>query len=245
VDQELPVSSSMPGAGALPPLTIPPASVAARSQGAASVELPRILNIGSGKNFRDSCLNIDVSPYWQPDIVADLNQPFPGDDALFETDRFGRIQLLPGSFDAILAVDVLEHLEQLQVAMKSCLDLLRVGGVFQIQVPYELSTGAWSDPTHVRAFNERSWLYWTEWVWYVGWTEHRFELGLLHPIASELGLELEEQGVGIREILRTPRAIDAMYVELRKIEMSEEERRFVLGQRDRGVDPNLEWPGDR
>jgi hypothetical protein len=36
-----------------------------------------------------------------------------------------------------------------------------------------------------------------------------------------------------------------MYVELRKIEMSEEERRFVLGQRDRGVDPNLEWPGDR
>jgi len=43
--------------------------------------------------------------------------------------------------------------------MTNCLKLLRVGGVFKILVPYDLSYGAWQDPTHIRAFNERSWLY--------------------------------------------------------------------------------------
>jgi len=58
--------------------------------------------------------------------------------------------------------------------MKSCLDLLKVGGIFEINVPYDLSLGAWQDQTHVRAFNENSWLYYTDWFWDMGWTEARF-----------------------------------------------------------------------
>ncbi|MBX9715374.1 MAG: hypothetical protein K2X42_02135, partial [Burkholderiaceae bacterium] len=35
---------------------------------------------------------------------------------------------------------------------------------------------AWQDPTHVRAMNENSWIYYIEWFWYLGWFEHRFEM---------------------------------------------------------------------
>lgn len=35
---------------------------------------------------------------------------------------------------------------------------------------------AWQDPTHVRALNENSWTYYTDWFWYLGWYEHRFEI---------------------------------------------------------------------
>lgn len=196
----------------------------------AAVTVPRRLNIGSGRSFRPDCLNVDVSPYWQPDIVADLNAQFPAGDRSYETDRFGRIVLEPGSFDEIIAIDVLEHVRELQVVMESCLDLLREGGVFCIYVPHELSLGAWSDPTHVRAFNERSWVYWTEWVWYFGWTEHRYQLGHFQAIANEYGLALEAEGRSVQEILRTPRAIDAMYVELVKARMTDEQRDFVRQQ---------------
>ena len=34
--------------------------------------IPNILNIGSGKDFRDDCLNIDVLDRVNPDIVVDL-----------------------------------------------------------------------------------------------------------------------------------------------------------------------------
>jgi len=34
---------------------------------------------------------------------------------------------------------------------------LRVGGVLKVAVPYELSLGAWSDPTHVRDYSEEEW----------------------------------------------------------------------------------------
>jgi hypothetical protein len=43
-------------------------------------------------------------------------------------------------------------------------------------VPYEKALTAWQDPTHIRAMNENSWIYYIEWFWYLGWFEHRFEM---------------------------------------------------------------------
>ena len=105
-----------------------------------TMDYPRILNVGSGKDRREDCLNLDIDDTWSPDIVADLNQPFfPVEPRTFRTERFGEIAIGKNAFDAIIAHDVLEHLPHLITAMKNCLDLLREGGQFDIVVPYDLS----------------------------------------------------------------------------------------------------------
>jgi SAM-dependent methyltransferase len=76
----------------------------------------------------------------------------------------------------IIENDVLEHVPNLEMLMGNCLRLLNIGGKFIINVPYDLSYGAWQDPTHIRAFNQNSWLYYTSWFWYLGWFEYRFEI---------------------------------------------------------------------
>ena len=202
--------------------------------------IPTLLNIGSGKSFLPQALNVDVGARWQPDIVADLEQPFPaGPDAIYETVRFGPIRLRPGSFTHIVAFDVLEHLRDLTTCMTSCLQLLAPEGEFIIQVPYELSLGAWSDPTHVRAFNERSWVYYTAWAWYLGWTEAHFELADLRFDLSPAGQQLAQQGKPIEELLPIPRAVDSMRATLRKKVYTPEQQRqvreFLAGQGTRPV----------
>ena len=81
-----------------------------------------------------------------------------------------------GSVQAVYANNVLEHVPDLVTLMGNCLKLLKTGGEFRIEVPYEHARAAWQDPTHVRALNENSWSYYTDWFWYLGWYEHRFEI---------------------------------------------------------------------
>jgi hypothetical protein len=97
--------------------------------------------------------------------------------------------------------------------LRNCRDLLIPNGKFTISVPYELSLGAWQDPTHVRAFNENSWLYYTDWCWCLGW-DKGFKLTELQFKLTELGTEMSEAGLPDQEILRTPRAVDSMKVVL-------------------------------
>ncbi|RRA47273.1 hypothetical protein [Acidipila sp. EB88] len=183
---------------------------------------PRSMNLGSGKDWRAECLNIDINDHWQPDAVFNLADPFPGAHTL-HTDRFGPVVLEPGCLDEILANDVLEHIPDLMQAMTNALLLLRPGGLFRIHVPYDLAWGAWQDPTHVRAFNERSWLYYTEWFWYMGWTDARFTIDSLDFCLSPLGESLRDSGAG-DELVRTPRAVDSMRVVLRKQLLNAEEK---------------------
>ncbi len=169
------------------------------------MKTPRKMNLGSGKNYLEGYLNIDINPLWKPDLVGDISAPLASRAGL-------------GEFDEIIASDVLEHIPDLVAAMTNCLDLLRVGGVMKITVPYDLSLGAWSDPTHVRAFNERSWIYFCEWFWYFGWKTHRF---FLKDLRYALADGVEFSG----DALRTPRYIEAMYVELEKVELTQEEKK--------------------
>ena len=171
-----------------------------------------ILNLGSGKDWREDCLNSDIQARVNPDWVCDISKVQWGE--LVET-RFGQIKIRPEMFEKIVANDVLEHIPDLVSAMKNCRDLLVKGGKFVISVPYELSLGAWQDPTHVRAFNENSWLYYTEWCWYLGW-DSGFTIEQLEFKLSELGDELVEMGMADDKILRTPRAVDSMKVTLCK-----------------------------
>ena len=186
---------------------------------------PRRLNIGSGKDFRPEFLNVDWNDYWGPDIIMDLNQPVPLGKPL-PSSRFGELSLEAGSFDEIVANDLLEHIRDLSVLMTSCLRLLKEGGELKIKVPYDLSYGAWQDPTHVRAFNERSWLYYTDWFWYLGWTEARFDLASINFGLSDYGRTLKGKTAD-EMLLRHPRAVDEMQVVLRKRALTREEIQLV------------------
>jgi SAM-dependent methyltransferase len=193
---------------------------------ASEVKIPAKLNLGSGKDWREDYFNVDFDPYWEPDAALDFGKPLPIGMPL-ETDRFGAVLLENNSFDEIIANDSLEHIPNLMTAMHSCLNLLKVGGLFRISVPYDLSWGAWQDPTHVRAFNERSWLYYTDWFWYMGWTEARFDLAQFNLDLSPFGERLREQQVKGEDLVRCPRAVNQMRVVLRKRLLTDTEKQQV------------------
>lgn len=188
--------------------------------------LPRELNLGSGKSYDSRMFNIDINPQWQPDALIDLSQP----DALVrphDCGRFGTRVLPAGHFEKIKATDVLEHVPQLLTMMSNCLELLADGGRMDIVVPYDLSLGAWQDPTHVRAFNQNSWLYYTDWYWYVGWEKARFDTESLIYIVSALGDKMQKAGTGTDEIVACPRAVDAMHVTLKKRALTVQESEYT------------------
>jgi SAM-dependent methyltransferase len=189
--------------------------------------LPGTLHLGSGKDFRPDCFNVDVNPAWGPDAVLDVAAPSLIGSTL-ETGRFGRVTLAEESFELAIANDVLEHIPDLTVAMTNMLRLLKPGGIFEVSVPYDLSYGAWQDPTHVRAFNERSWLYYSDWHWYLGWTEARFDVVSQEVTFSPSGLQLRNAGRPDEEVLRTPRAVDSLRVRLRKRYLQHAERLEAL-----------------
>lgn len=175
--------------------------------------IPKTLNLGSGKDWKDSYFNADILLRVNPDWWCDISKVEFG--TTIDSPRFDKVEITKGMFKTIVANDVLEHIPDLIQAMTNCKDLLEVGGEFHISVPYELSLGAWQDPTHVRAFNENSWLYYTDWHWYLGWQD-RFNLSLIEFKVSELGQEMIDKNFTEQEIMRTPRAVDSMKVILCK-----------------------------
>ena len=85
----------------------------------------RILNLGSGKDWRKDCLNADIQPQKNPDWVLDI-QNVPWGEKL--NTRLGIFTVKRGMFDQIIANDVLEHIPDLVKAMTNCKNLLRDGG---------------------------------------------------------------------------------------------------------------------
>lgn len=136
---------------------------------------PSQINLGSGKDYKPGWLNLDVIERAEPDVVLDLGrqQAFPWRGV----SRFGTdVELQPGTVEKFHANNVLEHVPDLPCLMTNVLTLLKEGGEIEIEVPYEKAPTAWQDPTHIRAMNENSWIYYTGWFWYLGWREHRFEM---------------------------------------------------------------------
>lgn len=150
---------------------------------------PARINLGSGKDYQAGWLNVDVLARAEPDVLLDLSKPqaFP---LALESGSVGPVRLEAGSVDVINANNVLEHVADLPTLMSNCLALLKDGGEFHIEVPYEHAATAWQDPTHLRAMNENSWLYYTDWFWYLGWFEHRFAV----QASTYLDLSLKDCG---------------------------------------------------
>jgi len=168
------------------------------------------LNLGSGRDRRTECVNADIRTDVGADWIVDISKLSYGEVVQSPGDL---VTIRPGMFSKIIAIDVLEHIPDLVAAMTNCRDLLEMGGEMHISVPYDLSLGAWQDPTHVRAFNENSWVYYCAWAWYLGWTGSRFNMERLeYKLSASADLELPQE-----QLLRTPRAVESMYVVLKKV----------------------------
>lgn len=82
----------------------------------------RNLNIGCGWDHKEGFVNVDMNEFHKPDVVADACNLSMFDD---------------GSFDYILAQDILEHMERSKtvVALTEWSRLLSLAGVIDIRVP--------------------------------------------------------------------------------------------------------------
>ncbi|KAF0186727.1 MAG: hypothetical protein FD163_2 [Hyphomonadaceae bacterium] len=190
-----------------------------------NIDVPKKLNIGSGRKWKYDYFNLDLDTTRGSDIVFDLSEKFDF-DAEHQTWRFGNVKIPKGHFDYILSEHIFEHVPNLIQCMTTCLDWLCDGGILEVEVPYDLSHGAWQDPTHIRGFNERSWGYYcVNDCWYVGWRTHVFDLISQIHILEPLGSKLQKEGMHVDDVIRVPRAVYGLRVKLRKRELTDAEKR--------------------
>jgi SAM-dependent methyltransferase len=165
---------------------------------------PKFMNLGSGKDYKLGWLNVDILERAQPDLVLDLGkeQNFPISS---ETFGGGHVLIEEDSLNGIYANNVLEHVPDLPCLMTNLLALLKEDGVLDLEVPYEGAMTAWQDPTHLRAMNENSWLYYTSWFWYLGWFEYRFEIIDFQWLDSRLTLCKKDEALFMKVKLKKVR----------------------------------------
>lgn len=199
-----------------------------------SVTLPKKINIGSGRDYKKDAINADISMQWAPDWLVDFSRPLPWGNAV-PFGKYGLQYVEKGMVTEIVASEVLEHVRELTSFMENIRDLLDEGGLFHVVVPYDLSYGAWQDPTHVRAFNERSFWYYCQWHWYLGWKTHRFDLISLKYELSDHGKRLLKRGEDVNSIVLLPRTVDRIFVTMKKRALTAlevcEAKKKILGAR--------------
>jgi len=117
------------------------------------------LNIGCGNKSEAGYINLDKIKLDGVDVVHDLDTfPYPFRD---------------NTFVEIKAIDVLEHINDIAMAMQELHRIMKTGGVLYVRGPdAEYPEELWRDPTHKRAFTDVSFDYWDEDTYYgehCGW----------------------------------------------------------------------------
>ena len=108
------------------------------------------LDIGCGYVKRPDAIGIDI---------RDFSKEYP--DGQFRQCDIDN-QLLPfedDSIDGIYAFDILEHCHNLVHVMEEMWRVCKAGSRIEIRVPHENSEWAWGDPTHVRACNQNTFMF--------------------------------------------------------------------------------------
>ena len=106
------------------------------------------LNLGCGSIKHNGFTNVDILDNDNVDIVHNLNElPWPFDD---------------NSISEIIAEDVIEHLHDTPAIVNEIWRILKVDCNVTIQVPDVMRNpmNAFTDPTHVKYFTEKSFDYW-------------------------------------------------------------------------------------
>lgn len=89
----------------------------------------RTLDLGGGRvnsyeqllEVRGQLDSVNISPKVQPTFIADLNQPLPMEDRVY---------------DNVLSLNTLEHIERDEVMLREMFRVLKPGGTFHIGVPF-------------------------------------------------------------------------------------------------------------
>jgi SAM-dependent methyltransferase len=151
----------------------------------------RKLNLGCGREQRlRGFENLDRVDYPEApvDYVFNLEGLVDNPDNPFHGD----------TYDFILASHVLEHINFLPDLMRELHRILKPGGFLGICCPYASSDDAWEDPTHVRAFTERSWMYFDRDTYaghghpgtYDAGVDYKFELVRVDMVPSPLAYSI-------------------------------------------------------
>lgn len=105
----------------------------------------RTLHIGCGPNSKEGDVGIDILAGPAVDHVHDLNvTPWPVGDS---------------EFDAVIAVDVLEHLDNIPPVMAELYRVCCDGATIRVQVPSSTSPDVAIDSTHRRGFSYQTFEY--------------------------------------------------------------------------------------
>jgi SAM-dependent methyltransferase len=97
------------------------------------------LNLGCGTTKYVECVNIDISPSVEPDVILDLNTA-----ALWPFE--------PDTFNQVYASHILEHIRDPLRMMENLWRVCAPGAIAVFKLPYGSSDNAWEDPTHVRPY---------------------------------------------------------------------------------------------
>lgn len=114
-------------------------------QGTSGAAGLRILELGCGFNKTPGAFGVDVIPESQADLIHDLNLfPYPLED---------------NTWDRIICLDVLEHVEDVVRTVEEIWRIAKPGALVEISGPFMSSVHYHTDPTHRRAFTSRSFDY--------------------------------------------------------------------------------------
>lgn len=114
----------------------------------------RFLEVARG-HFR--CEGVDISSY-ALGVAGERLPGIPLYRSSIQTFHPGR------TYDAVTCFDVLEHVPDLDIALRRLHDLLAPGGILAVAVPVYDSPAGWffgmidRDPTHIHRYGRRDWL---------------------------------------------------------------------------------------
>lgn len=94
------------------------------------------LNLGSGKDYREGWVNVDVNPKFKPDVLKDIRE----------------ISFEENSVDEVLAQDVIDHITfmEAKALLRKCFEWLKPRGALNIHTPNLKVLGgeaAWGNET--------------------------------------------------------------------------------------------------
>ena len=199
---------------------------------------PNHLRAGSGLSFLNQALNVDSRRFMRPDLALDLSSALP-EGRVFQTERFGDIEMSPGSFDLISCPELLATTNNPDQLMTNFLELLKPGGRLILTAPYQ---GAVWGTQAGRSFTEKSWLRYTRQARLIGWETSAFELESSEWLLSETGRILQAKGLPLEALRLRGGAIEGLRTVLRKRILTPEEiTETAYVCRDIFSGPAIDW----
>lgn len=99
------------------------------------------LEIGCGLKPHKGYVHLDKLQLPHVEIVHDINHPFPFNS---------------NSFDEVLALDVVEHVDDILNLVEEIYRILKPNGIFELRTSLWLNPNSWRDITHKQKFTKAS-----------------------------------------------------------------------------------------